>query len=189
MIEYLYIALIAIPIGLVAFNTGYWGGIYRCLCISEIVLAAMAFMVFQAGMFWLGSWLGGSFSLSIGWLSIPVSETIILLTGVKLIYSAIRTRPEQKSYDLGKYGELIAVSFASSLNAFMTGLGYGLLRTATDKTYAAIVLTTAVLTIGGVYLGKKNGKIVFIKISGILAGIILIILSIVLPLDLYNVIF
>ncbi len=173
---------------LVAFNTAYWGGVYKCLCISEIVLAAMAFMLFQAGMFFLGSWTGGSFALSMGWLSIPIAEAVILLTALKLIYSSIRIKAEQKNYNLAKYGELIAVSFASSLNAFMLGLGYGLLREPTEKTFAIIAIATVIFTIAGAYTGKKFGKIVIVKVTGVLAGIIVILLGLILTLDLYNVI-
>jgi len=188
MIEYFYIALIALPLVLVAFNTAYWGGVYKCLCISEIVLASMAFMLFQAGMFFLGSWTGGSFALSMGWLSIPIAEAVILLTGVKLIFSSFRLRAEQKNYNLAKYGELIAVSFASSLNAFMLGLGYGLLREPTEKTFAIIAIATAISTVAGAYAGKKFGKIGIVKVAGTIAGIAVILLGLLLALDLYNVI-
>jgi len=188
MIEYIYIALIALPLVLVAFNTAYWGGVYKCLCISEIILAAMAFMLFQAGMFFLGSWTGGTFALSMGWLSIPIAEAVILLTSVKLIYSSFRIKVEQKNYNLAKYGELIAVSFASSLNAFMLGLGFGLLREPTEKTFAIIAIATAIFTIAGAYMGKRYGRIIIVKVTGILAGIAVVVLGLVLALNLYNVI-
>ena len=145
-------------------------------------------MLFQTGLFFLGSWTGGSFANSMGWLAIPISEAIILLTGIKLIWSAIRVRPEQKSYDLSKYGELAAVSFASSLNAFMVGLGIGMVRVVSDETYPVIVLLVGLLTLAGAYLGKKNGKIGIIRMTGVLAGIILIGLGVFTALDLYNAI-
>jgi putative Mn2+ efflux pump MntP len=188
MTDYIYIALMALPIALIAFNTAYWAGIYKCLCISEIVIAAFAFMLFQAGMFFLGSWTGNSFANAMGWLAIPVSEAIILLTGVKLIWSAVRVRPEQKSFDLSKYGELAAVSFASSLNAFMVGLGIGMVREVSDETYPVIVVLVGLLAVAGAYMGKKLGKIGIIRVAGATAGIILIGLGIFTALDLYNMI-
>ena len=186
MIDLIYIAFIALPIAIVAFNTAYWAGIYKCLCVSEIVIVAFAFMLFQAGMFFLGNWTGNSFANSMGWLSIPISEAILLLTGIKLIYSSIYTRPEQKSFDLSKYGELAAVSFASSLNAFMLGLGIGLIRVVADETYPVIVVAVGVFTIGGAYMGKKVGKITVVRIAGILAGAILIGLGAFIAMDLYE---
>ncbi len=188
MIDYLYIALLTVPIGLTAFNAAFWGGIYKCLCFSEIVMVALAFMLFQAGMLFLGSWTGSSFAQSIGWMSIPIAEAIILLTGLKLIFSAFRIRPEQKSYDLSKYGELIAVSFASSLNAFMIGLGIGLLREVTHDTIAILVVVAGFFTIAGAYFGKKNGKILLIRIAGALAGVLVIALGLFAALNLYEVI-
>jgi len=183
MIEYFYIIIIALSIGLVAFNASFWGGIYKCLCVSEVFMAAIAFLFFHAGFFWLGSWSGSSFANSMGWLSIPFAESILLLTGVKLIYSAFRVRPEQKSYDLSRYGELIAVSFASSLNAFMIGLGYGLLRPVSGEYIAAISIITAILSVAGMYMGKRNGRIIYTTFTGLAAGLLLIILAVLLALD------
>lgn len=184
MIEYLYIIIIALSIGLVAFNAAFWGGIYKCLCVSEVFMAAIAFLIFQAGFFWLGSWSGNSFAHTMGWLAIPFAETIILLTGVKLIYSAFRARPEQKSYDLSRYGELVAVSFASSLNAFVIGLGYGLLRPVSGEYIAAITVITAILSVAGMYMGKRNGRIIYTTFTGLAAGLLLILLAVLLALHL-----
>lgn len=188
MIDYLYIVMIAMPIGLVAFSVAFWGGIYKCLCVSEILIMSIAFMLFQTGMLFLGSWTGNSFAGSIGWLSIPIAEALILVTGVKLIYSGVRLKPEQKSFDLSKYWELIAVSFASSLNAFMIGLGMGLLRDLSDRTFAITVVATAILAISGAYMGKRIGKMMIIRVSGIISGILVIALGLLTALDLYNVI-
>jgi putative Mn2+ efflux pump MntP len=188
MMDYIYIALISLPIAIIAFNTAYWAGIYKCLCISEIVIVTFAFMLFQAGMFFLGNWTGNSFANSMGWLSIPISEAILLLTGLKLIYSSVNIRPEQKSFDLSNYGELAAVSFASSLNAFMVGLGIGMIRVVADETYPVMVIAVGVFTIGGAYMGKKVGKITIIRIAGILAGISLIGLGAFIAMDLYELI-
>ncbi len=188
MIDYLYIILLTLPVSLVAFNTAFWAGVYKCLCISEVVMVALAFMLFQAGMLFLGSWSGGSFANSMGWMAIPFAEAIILLTGVKLIYSSIRIRPEQKSYDLSKYGELIAVSFASSLNAFMIGLGIGLLREVSQEAIAILATVVGLFTIAGAYYGKKSGKIMLVRISGVIAGILVILLGVFTALHLYDVI-
>jgi putative Mn2+ efflux pump MntP len=184
--DYIYAILIAVPIGLVAFLSAFWGGIYRCLCFSEILKMASAFVIFQAGLFWLGTWTGNSFANSIGWLSIPFAETIILLTGVKLIYTGFRTRPEQKSYNLAKNGELIAVSFASSLNAFMAGLGIGLLRPVTNHMIIGIVLSVALFSYIGVYVGKSQGRIIYTTFVAVIAGIFMLTLAVILAMDLYN---
>jgi putative Mn2+ efflux pump MntP len=180
--------LMILPVALVAFNAAYWGGIYKCLCFSEVIFVGLAFMLFQAGFFYLGSWSGSSFANTLGWLAIPFSETILLLTGVKLIYSSIRIRPEQKSYDLTKYGELIAVAFASSLNAFMIGLGIGMLREVTQDVIALMSVAAGFATIAGAYLGKKIGRIRLVRIAGLLAGIIVILLGVVTALDFIDVI-
>jgi len=188
MPEYIYALLIAVPLGLVSFVSAFWGGIYRCLCFSELLKMIFAFTIFQAGMFSLGAWSGGSFANSIGWLSIPFAEVIIFLTGVKLIYFTIRMRPEQKSYNLAKNGELIAVSFASGLNAFMLGLGLGLLRPFSDVKVIAILPAVILFSYFGNYMGKRQGRIFYVKFAGIISGIICFLLAVVLALDFYALI-
>jgi len=188
MSEYLYMVLMILPVALVAFNAAYWGGIYKCLCFSEVIFVGLAFMLFQSGLFFLGGWSGSSFANSLGWLAIPFSESILLLTGVKLIYASIRVRPEQKSYDLTKYGELIAVAFASSLNAFMIGLGIGLMREVTQDVVAIMSVAVGFATIAGAYLGKKIGRIRLVRISGILAGIVVIVLGVAAAIDFFELI-
>ena len=188
MMDYIYAVLIALSIGLVAFSAAFWGGIYRCLCFTEILKMAIAFVIFQTGLFWLGTFSGHSFANSVGWLAIPFAEAIILLTGIKLIFSAINTRPEQKSYNLANIRELIAVSFASSLNAFMIGLGIGLLRPVSDHMIYAIPLSVVVFSYIAVYFGKRQGRIIYATFVGIIAGVLLIILASILALDLYGLI-
>ena len=168
--------------------SAFWGGIYRCLCFSELLKMIIVFTIFQAGLFWLGTWSGNSFANGIGWLSIPIAEAILLLTGVKLIYFTIQTRPEQKSYNLARNSELIAVSFASSLNAFMLGLGIGLLRPVTDVMIIAILPAVVFFSWVGNYMGKRQGQIFYVKFAGIISGIICIILAIILALDFYAII-
>lgn len=186
--EYVYISLIAFPVSMVAFNAAYWGGVYKCLCFSEKLKMAAAFGIFQTGLFWLGSWTGNSFANTMGWLSIPFAEAFILMTGVKLIYGALQVKPEQKSYNLAKNGELIAVSFAASLNAFMIGLGYGLLRPVGEMVFFILPASVIVFSYAGDYVGKVIGKVSYPRIAGILAGISVATLGLIMALDLYDVI-
>lgn len=184
--ELIYLILIAFPLGLVAFSTAFWGGVYRCLCFSEIMKMTFAFALFQSGMLWLGTWSGNSFANSMGWMAIPFAEAIVLLTGVKLIYGALRVRPEQKSFNLSKNGELIAVAFASSLNAFMIGLGIGLLKPVSFPLIYIVLFLVAGFTVLGNYLGKRWGKLFYTKFAGVIGGCMFIALAVLLALDLYQ---
>lgn len=186
--EPLYIILVALPVSLAAFIAAFWGGVYHCLCFSEKMKMAASFMLFQTALFWLGTWSGNSFSMSLGWMAIPIAEAILLLTGLKFIYAALRVRPEQKSYNLTKTGELIAVSFASGLNAFMIGLGIGLLRPLDPLMLYIIPAGVVVFAYLGDFTGKKLGRIFYATFAGSVAGILIIILGAVLGLDLYNII-
>ena len=147
-----------------------------------------AFVIFQIGLFWLGTWSGGSFANSIGWMAIPFAEAIILFTGIKLIYAGFRTRPEQKSYNLAKNAELIAVSFATSLNAFLLGLGIGLLRPVSDQMLFGIGLSVVIFSYLGVYTGKKQGRIIYTTFAAVIGGVILLALAVIIALDLYEMI-
>jgi len=185
---YLYIILIALPIAMMTYVAAFWGGVYRCLCFSEKMKMAAAFAVFQTAMFWLGSWTGNSFANTLAWLSIPFAEAIILLSAIKMFYAAFRTRPEQKSYNLAKNGELIAVAFAASLNAFLVGLGIGLLRPVNELTLYIIPAAVLLFAYIGDFFGKRFGKFFYATIAGVIAGLALLTLGIMMALDLYNVI-
>jgi putative Mn2+ efflux pump MntP len=186
MTEYLYIILLALPLGLTAFNNAFFGGVYKCLCFTETLVMAVSFMIFNSGMFWLGGWTGQSFAGSLGWLSLPFAEAILLLTGIKLIYAAIRVRPGKKNYDLSSYPELIAVSFATALNAFMAGLGFGMLRVTVIEIIVAVAVATLLLAIAGSRIGIRNGRYIYINFAGTIAGIMLIALGVLLAVDLHG---
>lgn len=186
MTEYLYILLLALPLGLTAFNNAFFGGIYKCLCFTETLVMAVSFMIFNSGLFWLGGWTGQSFARSLGWFSLPFAEAILLLTGIKLIYSALTVRPGKKNYDLSSYPELIAVSFATALNAFMAGMGFGMLRVTGAETIAAVAVSTLLLAMAGSGMGIRNGRYIYINFAGTIAGIMLIALGALLVMDLYG---
>ncbi|MEN8223800.1 MAG: manganese efflux pump [Bacteroidota bacterium] len=186
--EILYVILITLPIALVAFSAAFWGGVYRCLCLSEKLKMAASFAIFQTGFFYLGMWSGNSFANSLGWLAIPFAEAIIMLTGIKLIYGAFKTRPEQKSYNLASNSELIAVSFAAGLNAFMIGLGIGLLRPINVNLLYFIPVLVVLLAYIGDYLGKQNGRIIYTTFAGLVAGLSLLALGTVFALVLQEII-
>jgi putative Mn2+ efflux pump MntP len=95
-------------------------------------------------------------------------------------------RPEQKNYDLAKIGELLAVSFASGLNAFLIGLGYGLLRTASEGMLIIIPLVVGIFAALGAYWGQKNGRIIYTTFVGIIAGVLFVALAAVLAIEFFE---
>ncbi len=187
MADYLYIILIALPLGLVTFSTAFWGGIFKCLCFTDKLKMAAAFGLINLGLFWLGTYSGNAFANSLGWLAVPFAEAMLLLTGVKVIFGSLKARPEQKNYDLAKIGELLAVSFASGLNAFLIGLGYGLLRTASEGMLIIILFAVGIFAALGAYWGQKNGRIIYTTFAGIIAGVLIVALAAVLAIEFFEV--
>ena len=183
--ELTFLLLITLALGLVAFINAFWGGVYRCLCLSESLLMALVFVVFLTAMFWVGTLLGHRFANALAWMAIPIAEAILILLGIKLMYYGMRSKPGQKSYNLARFGELIAVSFASSINAFIAGLGYGMLRTVPDLVFYLIGFSVAAFALLGVTLGKKQGKFVYARIASLLSGSLMIFLAVLLAIELY----
>jgi len=183
--EISYMILISLALGLVAFVNAFWGGIFRCLCFSESLRMTLAFVVFITAMFWVGSWSGHSFARALGWTAIPLAGTVLLLLGIKLLYYGMRSRPEHKSFNLAQAGELLAVSFASSLNGFIAGLGYGMLRPGDNLILYLIGSSVAGFSAAGVWLGKKQGRFIYARIASVLSGISVILLTILLGIELY----
>lgn len=187
MPDIIYISLIAVSLALLGFVAAYWGGIYKCLCFSEKLKIGGVFSLAVLLLFWLGAISGNSFANAIGWFAVPFAETVLLLTGVKLIYDALSARPEQKSYDLTNNKDLIAVSFAMGLNAFLIGLGYGLLLPVSSAMLMVIPLLAAATSFLGAYMGTKVGKLFYTTFVGIMAGVLVIILAAVLAIDFFEI--
>ncbi|MBO4703698.1 MAG: manganese efflux pump [Bacilli bacterium] len=117
-----------------------------------------------------------------------VAFGLLLLIGGKMIIESIielRKQPEEKTAKKFSFKEVIFYGFVTAIDALAAGvtLHAGLSNTATVWLHVSIILiVTFIMSLIGLFLGKQILKLLKgrYEISGIIGGIILIILAIII---------
>lgn len=139
------------------------------------VLMAVIFALFQGGFPFLGALLGVAFKDLVASVDHWVAFGLLLFVGGKMIVDALRNAPDDKQLDISKVGVLCLLGVATSIDAFVVGIGLGLDNELPQIVF--IVVTIAVVTflvsMLGVVLGKRNIPIPE-RIASIVAGLVLI---------------
>lgn len=102
-----------------------------------------------------------------------VAFGILSAIGTKLIYEGIRS--EGAVADMGAYTipALVLTAIATSIDSFVVGFGFGFLNISILVALAMIGGVTFLISVGGVYLGRKFGEH-FGEYVEIVAGVVLI---------------
>ncbi|MBQ1409278.1 MAG: manganese efflux pump [Bacteroidales bacterium] len=139
------------------------------------VLMAAIFALFQGGFPFLGALLGIAFKGPLEAIDHWVAFFLLLFVGGKMIIDVLRDKPEEEQMDLSKIRVLCLLGVATSIDAFVVGIGLGL-----DNSLASIVLTvitigivTFIVSLVGWFLGSRNIPVPE-RIATILAGLVLI---------------
>ena len=145
------------------------------------VLLAFTFALFQGGIPLLGAMLGGAFEKLVASVDHWVAFGLLLLVGGKMIWDAFLGDDNDKALDLSHYWVICTLAVATSIDAFVVGIGFGL-DTASRQDAggltsmgicAVIAMVTFLAAMAGVVLGKRNIPIPD-KWAGVVAGIVLI---------------
>ncbi|MCR5423444.1 MAG: manganese efflux pump MntP family protein [Bacteroidales bacterium] len=145
------------------------------------VLLAFTFALFQGGFPLLGAMLGGAFEKLVASVDHWVAFGLLLLVGGKMIWDAFQGDDNDKALDLSRYWVICTLAVATSIDAFVVGIGFGL-DTASRQDVSGlssvgvcvvIAGVTFLAAMAGVVLGKRNIPIPE-KWAGVLAGVVLI---------------
>lgn len=139
------------------------------------MLMAAIFAFFQGGFPFLGALLGVAFKELIASVDHWVAFGLLLFVGGKMIVDALRDAPEDKQLDVSKVGVLCLLGIATSIDAFVVGIGLGLDRDLPQIIFviAVIAAVTFLVSMLGVVLGKRNIPIPE-RIASVVAGLVLI---------------
>lgn len=114
---------------------------------------AWHFGLFQAGMFVVG-WYGGSaLSSVISALDHWIAFGVLLFLGVRMIRESFDSRKKHQGYDPTRGWSLVALSVATSIDALMVGVSFGLVGLAVLLPATLIGLVALVLSAVGCQLG------------------------------------
>lgn len=139
------------------------------------VLLALTFGLFQGGFPLIGALLGTVCERFISAIDHWVAFGLLLIVGGKMILDAFRGEGDDKALDLSRYWVICTLAVATSIDAFVVGIGFGLNSTVVRSlgTCGIIGLVTFLVSVIGVYLGKRNIPIPE-KWATVIAGVVLI---------------
>lgn len=139
------------------------------------LLMAIIFALFQAGFPFLGALLGMAFKGPLEAVDHWIAFFLLLFVGGKMIVDVISNKPEEKQMDLSKTSVLCLLGVATSIDAFVVGIGMGLDRDFAGILGAVIVIgvMTFLVSFAGWLLGTRNIPVPE-RMATVLAGLVLI---------------
>lgn len=145
-----------------------------CLKRSDILRIALFFGLFQGGMPVIGWLLGNAFYDSVSSIDHWIAFGILAIIGLKMIIEAAKDSNEKESFNIKAMKVLLWLSVATSIDAFVIGMGFAFLQVNIVVAVLVIGGITFLLSLLGVYLGKKFGNLIQSKWAEIAGGVILV---------------
>ena len=139
------------------------------------LLLALVLALFQGLIPLMGALLGGAFREVASAVDHWIAFGLLLLVGGKMIWDAFHDDGEVEALDVEKFGTMCLLGVATSIDAFVVGIGFGLNQgiAATLVTVLIIFVVTFLVSVVGVVLGKRHIPVPD-KTATILAGVVLI---------------
>lgn len=171
--SYLEIILIGIGLAMDCFAVSV-----TCCLVDKNIRRATAlkialFFGFFQGMMPVAGWLlGMAFRDAISSFDHWIAFTILGIIGIKMIVESLRGG-SPKNYDFSKLSVLISLSVATSIDALIVGMSFAFLEVKILPAVLIIGIITVLISLSGLFLGKKFGYLCGNK-AGIIGGIVLV---------------
>lgn len=167
----------ALALAMVPFSVALYSSAYRCIEMNESFEIGIFFSFFQGGLLLLGWLIGYALSGFFSSLAFPVASMIFLFIGIKLFSESRKPVPEKRTYPSRNIRLLIGFSVAISINAFLVGIGNGLIESNWMIMAASLVFMTYLFALLGIRIGKK-GRYKTARSSEIMGGVIMLAMSV-----------
>ncbi|MCQ2551372.1 MAG: manganese efflux pump MntP family protein [Clostridia bacterium] len=153
------------------------GMVYKNLRRRDYLLMPIFFGFFQGLMPVIGYYAGSLFASLITKYSGIVIFLILGAIGSKMVYDSFKKDEEKKGGEKLTLMVLFLQAIATSIDAFAVGVGFVAAGVNVFTSSAIIAITTFIIVIGAVFIGKKFGNIFENKAQAI-GGIVLIAIGI-----------
>lgn len=174
---FISILLIAIAVSFDAMAVAAANGAHHHkISFSKAVKIAFFFGFFQLFMPLIGWVLGVGLQQIIATLDHWIAFILLAILGIKMIIESFNTEGEKK-IDIHSLKILLFLSIATSIDALIVGITFALLPVNIWLAVGVIGLTTFVLSLVSIYIGRKCGEY-WGKKAEIVGGIILVIIGI-----------
>jgi putative Mn2+ efflux pump MntP len=169
--DFITIILIAVGLASDAFFVAMTKGMVIKSTVKHGLIIAILFGGFQAIMTILGWILGIPLETFVSTLAPWIAFILISAVGIKMIYESFSDdKDDNNNFYLN---EIFILAIATSIDAFVVGISFALLKTPILEPFIIIGFMAFALSFIGVYLGKKLGHLFGQEIE-ILGGVILI---------------
>ena len=139
------------------------------------VLMAMIFAFFQGAFPLLGALLGGAFREWMAAVDHWVAFGLLSLVGGKMMLDALRGGDEPSRLDVTRFGTMCLLGVATSIDAFVVGIGLGLSGDGLFVAFNVVVIAvvTFIAALLGLFLGRRNVPIPE-RVTTFVAGLVLV---------------
>jgi manganese efflux pump family protein len=151
-------------------------GSLKRLLWKDLVRMALFFGFFQGMMTFVGWWVGDALKPVIESVDHWVAFSILSLIGIRMIIESLKHEEERTPADYRKLTIMLSLSFATSIDALMTGVSFGFINV---KILLSILLISSVTFIVTLIGGKLGEKATFIpaRKAEMIGGIVLILIG------------
>ena len=157
-------------------------GTLRQLVWKDILLMALLFGLFQGIMPLIGWMVGNSIQSLIAPVDHWIAFAILAFIGMKMIWQSFRIGEKKRSIDIRKISVLVTLSIATSIDALITGVGFGFVRVNIFEAVVIISIITFFVSIIGAKLGEKS-TFIPARYAELFGGIVLIVIGVTVVLD------
>lgn len=145
------------------------------LRLKHALINSLAFGFFQGLMPLIGFYAGSLFIGFLAQYSYLLVFVIFMILGLKMIYDALHD-DECEYHKVMSFKMLLIQAIATSIDALAVGVGFSVMNTPILSASLLIAVTTLVLSLIAVYIGKKVGGILNKK-AEILGGALLLLIG------------
>ncbi len=170
------IILIGIGLSMDAVCVSMSDGMYYKVKLKHALCIGLAFGVFQGVMPLIGYYAGSLFSKQISAYDHWIALILLSIIGGKMIFDAIKGFENGMCIIKLTFKILLIQSIATSIDALAVGVSFAAMNVNIYLSAGVIALTTFILSVIAVYVGKKIGTKLNQK-AGIFGGTILVLIG------------
>lgn len=152
-------------------------GACRKMTWKDTLLMSLLFGLFQGLMPLLGWFVGNSMHSLIASIDHWIAFGILSVIGSKMIWQALQKGQGDNSGDIRKLSVLITLSVATSIDALITGIGFGFISVNILLAVILISVITFLVSVAGAKMGEKT-TFIPAKWAELFGGIVLIAIGI-----------
>lgn len=175
----LEVIFLSIALSMDSFTVSITCGLQKTLTKKRTILLTFSFALFQALLPLLGALLGDAFGIFMSKADHWIAFALLFIMGIKMILEGRNFKLKEKIFDVSSLKVIILLSLATSIDAFVVGIGFSMMWTIWQQLIAVAVIffITFLFSFIGVKMGER---VYFIKprIALFLGGAILILIGV-----------